>query len=59
MTNDTHPRDTTTDPGPEKASGEVDSKAAGQKTDPPGNGDVDQNAVDAGRDRLDHVEAGH
>src|SRR6059058_1429490 len=50
---------TTHDPGPGKASGEVDAKAAGQKTGPPGNGDRDQSAIDQGQDRLDHVEAGH
>ena len=59
MTNDTHPRDTTDDPGPERASGEVRSDAAGKKTDPPGTGDVDQAAVDAGRERLEQSGAGH
>jgi hypothetical protein len=50
---------TTHDPGPDKASGEVDAKAAGSKTGPPGNPDLDQNAVDQGNEKLDHVEAGH
>jgi hypothetical protein len=50
---------TTHDPGPDKASGEVDAKAAGSKTGPPGNPEVDQNAVDQGAEKLDHVEAGH
>ena len=59
MPNDQHPRDTTTDPGPEKASGEVDSKAAGKTTGPPGGTEVDGDALEKGRDRLDHVEAGH
>jgi hypothetical protein len=50
---------TTHDPGPDKASGEVDAKAAGSKTGPPGNADLDQNAVDQGNEKLDHIEAGH
>ena len=57
MPTDQHPRKTTTDPGPEKASGEVDSKAAGKTTSPPGSPDVDSDAVEKGRDRL--AEAGH
>jgi hypothetical protein len=59
MPTDDHPRETTTDPGPEHASGEVDSKAAGKTTGPPGGSDTDDAAVEAGRERLDHVEAGH
>jgi len=35
MTESTQP--TTQDPGHDKASGEVDAKAAGKKTGPPGN----------------------
>jgi hypothetical protein len=50
---------TTHDPGPEKASGEVDSKAAGRKTGPPGNADLDQSAVDEGSEKLGYVESGH
>ena len=50
---------TTHDPGPDKASGEVDPKAAGSKTGPPGNADLDQESVDKGQEKLDHVEAGH
>ena len=57
MTDDT--KITTHDPGADKASGEVDSKAAGQKTGPPGNGDLDQTDVDKGSEKLGHVEAGH
>lgn len=57
MTNDE--KITTHDPGPDKASGEVDAKAAGSKTGPPGNADVDQASVDKGQEKLDHVEAGH
>jgi hypothetical protein len=59
MPTDEHPRETTIDPGPDKASGEVDPKAAGKKTGPPGGDDVDNDAVERGRDRLDRVEAGH
>jgi hypothetical protein len=50
---------TTHDPGPDKASGEVDAKAAGSKTGPPGNAEIDQNAVDQGTEQLEHIEAGH
>ena len=50
---------TTHDPGADKASGEVDSQAAGKKTGPPGNADLDDAAVEQGREKLDHVEAGH
>jgi hypothetical protein len=50
---------TTHDPGPEKASGEVDSKAAGSKTGPPGNSDLDQAAVDQGAEKLGYVDSGH
>jgi hypothetical protein len=56
MTDDTN---TTHDPGADKASGEVDSKAAGKKTGPPGNGDLHQPDVDKGSEKLGHVEAGH
>jgi hypothetical protein len=30
-----------------------------EATTPPGNADVDQESVDKGQDKLDHVEAGH
>ena len=50
---------TTHDPGADKASGEVDSKAAGKKTVPPGNGDLDQRDVEKGSEQLGRVEAGH
>jgi len=56
MTDD---KNTTRDPGPDKASGEVDPAAAGKKTGPPGNADLDQDAVDKGTEKLGHVEAGH
>ena len=57
----TEPQDNTTthDPGPDKASGEVDSRAAGSKTSPPGNPDLDQSAVDQGSEKLGYVESGH
>ena len=57
MTDDT--KITTHDPGADKASGEVDSKAAGKKTGPPGNGDLHQEDVEKGSEKLGHVEAGH
>jgi hypothetical protein len=50
---------TTHDPGPDKASGEVDAKAAGSKTGPPGNAEIDQDAMDQSTEKLDYVEAGH
>ena len=59
MSEDTHPRDTTIDHGEDRASGEVRSDAAGSKSDPPATGDVDQAAVDAGRERLDQAGGGH
>jgi len=59
MTDDTHPTDTTVDHGSDRASGEVRSGAAGSKTDPPARGDLDEQAVEAGRDRLDQAGAGH
>jgi len=59
MTDDTHPRDTTEDPGTERASGEVRSDQAGQKTDPPGSGDLDQAAVDEAAEKLGQAGGGH
>ena len=59
MTNDTHPRDTTEDPGADRASGAVRSDAAGQTTVPPGSGDVDREAVDKGAEKLEQAGGGH
>ena len=56
MTDD---KNLTNDPGPEKASGDVDPKGAGKKTGPPGNADLDQDSVTKGEDSLGRVEAGH
>ena len=59
MTDDTHPRDTTDDPGPDHASGDVRSDQAGQKTGPPGSGDVDQAAIEEAAEKLGQAGGGH
>jgi hypothetical protein len=60
MSDDIDTQDSTvTDHGPGTASGEVRSDAAGQTTGPPGSGDVDEQALAAGRERLEQAGGGH
>jgi hypothetical protein len=60
MTDDIHTQDSTVDDAdPAKASGEIRSGAAGQQTSPPGQGDLDEAALDAGREKLEQAGGGH
>lgn len=50
---------TAVDPGPDHASGEVRSDAAGKTAGPPGGADLDRDALEKGTDRLGQAGAGH
>lgn len=45
--------------GGDKSTTSPDAANPGEATSPPSNPDVDQDAVDEGRDKLDQAGAGH